>query len=182
MKKDKIIVVEGIHDASRIKELYPNQIIYTSNGSEINKATLSLLIKLEEDYDIVLFFDPDFQGERIRKQIASNLKQPYHAFIDKKTAINKQKNKIGVEHASLDVIEAALKDLKLEEKTTKSDCDLFFLYEYKLIGHKNSKELRKTVTDVFNIGYANGKTLLNKLKQFNINKKDVIEVLNESSI
>lgn len=182
MNKDKIIVVEGIRDAAKIKEIYPNQIIYTSNGSEIAKEILKTLKNLEKTHEIILFFDPDYQGERIRKIISSHLKQAQHAFINKEDAINKRKNKVGVEHASHETIKQALNNLLKENQLLKSDCDTLFLYENKIIGHKDSKKLRQKITTKLNIGQANGKTLLLKLRQFNINKKDIIEVLNDASI
>ena len=58
-----------------------------------------------------------------------------------------------------------------------SDVDLEFLYDAKLVGHENSKANREKIAKELNLGYVNGKTLLSRIKIFNITKDDIRNVL-----
>lgn len=59
-----IIVVEGIHDEMRIKSIFPQAQVLTTNGREIDPNTLSLVKKLSEDHSIIVLTDPDGPGEK----------------------------------------------------------------------------------------------------------------------
>ena len=45
--RPKVYVVEGKNDYSKLKQLYPEMFILTTNGSEILDSTLDALIKLD---------------------------------------------------------------------------------------------------------------------------------------
>ena len=66
-----VIVVEGIHDEMRIKEIYPSANVVTTNGREISEATLNFIVELSKTNEIIIFTDPDTPGEKIRERIAS---------------------------------------------------------------------------------------------------------------
>lgn len=175
--RPKVFVVEGRNDFSRLKQFYPEMFILTTNGSAILDSTIDALIKLDETHDIVLFLDPDYAGERIRKILSKQLNHIFHVFIDQDKAFSKNKKKIGIEHASKTDIQDALKHIKMSHEMTSSDVDMIFLYDAKLIGQKDSKSLRMKVSQELHIGHVNGKTLLDRLHQFNISKTQIIEVL-----
>ena len=175
--RQKVFVVEGRNDFSRLKQLYPDIFILTTNGSAILDSTLDALIELDKTHDIILFLDPDYAGERIRKILSQKLTHVFHAFLDQDKAFSKNRKKIGVEHANKEDIEFALKNIKMSQEHTKSDINMHFLYEHKLIGQKDSKDLRAYVSHKLHLGHVNGKTLLDRLHQFNICKKQVVEVL-----
>lgn len=175
--RPKVFVVEGRNDFSRLKQLYPDMFILTTNGSAITESTVEALIKLDETHDIVLFLDPDYAGERIRKMLASKLTHVYHAFIDQKKAFSKNHQKIGIEHASKDDLNEALDHLQMRDDESISDIDMIFLYENNLLGKQNSKSLRDMLAKKLHLGHVNGKTLLNRLRYFNVEKQEVLEVL-----
>ena len=175
--RPKVYVVEGKNDYAKLKQLYPDMFILTTNGSEILESTLDALIKLDETHDIILFLDPDYPGKRIRDHLSSKLKHVYHAFIEKDKAHSKNYKKLGVEHASQEDIEDALKKIYQPNDVLKTDIDPFFLYDVKLVGHKDSKSLRDKLSKELHIGHVNGKTLYQRLKAFGISKKDVCEVI-----
>lgn len=175
--RPKVYVVEGKNDYAKLKQLYPDMFVLTTNGSEILDSTLDALIKLDETHDIILFLDPDYPGKRIRDHLASKLKNAYHAFIEKDKAHSKNFKKLGVEHASSEDIEKALKDMYKPTYQQETDIDMFFLYDVKLVGHKESKVLREKLSKDLHLGHANGKTLLQRLNAFGISKKDVCEVI-----
>lgn len=175
--RPKVFVVEGRNDYSRLKQLYPSMFMLTTNGSAILESTLDALSELDKTHDIILFLDPDYAGERIRKILSKKITHIYHAFLDQDKAFSKNRKKIGVEHAKKEDIEEALKNIKMTYQISKSDIDISFLYNHKLIGQQDSKKLRSYVSKELHLGHVNGKTLLDRLIQFNISQKQVLEVL-----
>ena len=179
--RPRVVVVEGRNDASRLKQIYPEILIITTNGSALNEDSVQLLKELDETHDIILFLDPDHAGERIRRLLSKQLKHIYHAFIDRDVAYSKNMKKIGIEHASIEDIKKALGDIQEVHKESTSDVTYSFLHEMKLTGNKDSKSLRDIVSKKLRLGHVNGKTLYQRLKMFEISKKQVIEVIRESS-
>lgn len=179
--RQKIFVVEGRSDESKLKQIYPDIKVVITNGSAIDQDALKMLLELQNTHDIVLFLDPDYAGERIRKILDQKLNKAEHAFLEKKDAYSKSRKKIGIEHATKQTIVEALKNMHVVDTKVKSDITALFLYEMKLTGSENSKKRRDILTDVLKIGHVNGKTLFARLHMFGINKKQVIEVLSGSS-
>jgi ribonuclease M5 len=179
--RPKVVVVEGRNDASRLKQIYPDILIITTNGSALNEDSVQLLKELDETHDIILFLDPDHAGERIRRLLSKQLKHIYHAFIDRDVAYSKNMKKIGIEHASIEDIKKALGDIQEVHKESTSDITYSFLHEMRLTGNKDSKSLRDIISKKLRLGHVNGKTLYQRLKMFEISQKQVNEVIRESS-
>lgn len=179
--RSKVFVVEGRNDASRLRQIYPDIQIITTNGSAMDVENVEVIRKLDETHDIILFLDPDHAGERIRRLLGKTLKHAYHAFLDQEVARSKNGKKVGIEHASKEVIEKALLNLKDINEDSKSDITHNFLFEMGLTGSVNSKNNRKILAQALHIGYTNGKTLYHRLRMFGITKDKVIEVMRESS-
>ena len=175
-KQNEVVVVEGYHDLAKLKEIYPSIDVVITNGSEISRETLEDLKKLNESRGLILFLDPDYQGERIRRIINDYVGETKHAFMKKSDCINKKKTKVGIEHAETPKIKEALDKIYIQRNSIQN-LDIQDLYYYNLIGAKGSKELRQVVTDSLGIGLCNGKTLLKKLNMFNINKKELEDIL-----
>lgn len=175
--RPKVFVVEGRNDANRLKRIFPDVAVVTTNGSAINIEAVELLKELDATHDIILFLDPDHAGERIRRLLSKQVRNIYHAFLDKEVAYSKNRKKIGIEHASEKDILEALKDIKIVSHESKSDITHTFLYDMKLTGNKDSKSLREKLSKDLKIGYVNGKTLYHRLRMFDICQKEVIEVL-----
>jgi ribonuclease M5 len=174
--RPQVFVVEGKNDKMRLKSLFSNIEVLTTNGSAIDISTLDVLEKLDHTHDIILFLDPDHAGDRIRRIIGKKLTHVYHAFIDQEKAISENGKKIGVEHASDEVLKDSLHMIR-KHTPSKSDITHSFLYEHKLTGSQNSKELRMKITKELHIGYVNGKTLYQRLHLFGITQKEVLEVI-----
>jgi len=175
--RPKVFVVEGKHDSNRLKEIYPGIVTVETNGSAVDSEQVNFLKSLDDTHDIVLFLDPDHAGERIRRILSRELSHIYHAFIDQKDGISKNHKKIGIEHASNEVIKKALEDMKVVIAKSTSDITHAFLFEMRLNGHKDSKLKRELVAQKLGLGHVNGKTLYHRLRMFNKTQKDVIEVL-----
>ena len=173
---NEVIVVEGKNDEARIAKIFPNATIVTTNGSEISIDTLLLLEKMAKTREIILFLDPDYPGERIRTIITNRIPNAKQAFIHKRLAIDEKKHKVGVEHATDSDIINALKNLLTpsEVKGTLTMNDLFHLG---LVSRDDSKEVRRKLSETFNLGNPNGKTLLKRLNFLNISYQELEEFL-----
>ena len=177
MKFNEVVIVEGLHDLERLKSIYPDIDVLITNGSEID-SFLPQIIEVSKKRDIILFLDPDYPGERIRKIIQANVPNAKNAFLKKSLAISKNRKKVGIEHAKKeDIIEALenhLSIVKRDDLITIND-----LYKIGLIGEKNSAKLRDEICLKFNLGHANAKTFLNRINMFGIDIKDIEKVLNK---
>ncbi len=175
--KNTVIVVEGIHDASKIKEVYKDVHIITTNGTSLSDDVLNEIITLSKENEIILFLDPDYPGNKIRQIISNKVSNVKHAHLKRDLA--KKDNKIGIEHAKLEDIKKALNVRPLINNT---DIDLEFLLEHGYIGSNNSKEKRLNMLNHFNIGYVNAKGLLKKLSLFGINRKEICEYESQKTL
>ena len=173
----EVVVVEGYHDLAKLKGIYKDIDVIITNGSEISKETLNELKMLNKQRGLILFLDPDYQGERIRKMINDVVGTTKHAFLPKEKCINKQKSKVGIEHAKDEDIKDALNSLLENKQITLNLLTYKDMYELELIGVKNAKSNRKKVSDTIGIGLSNGKTILKKLNMFGITKEQIIESL-----
>ncbi len=178
--RKQVFIVEGQHDAAKLKEVLGDIEVITTNGSDISDKTLKLINALDEAHDLIVFTDPDYAGQRIRQIVSKDLKHVHHAFLKQELAISKNQKKIGIEHASKDDILYALKHMQLV-MNDKHLISMHFLYSCGLIGHRNSKKLRDYVSDKLHLGHVNGKTLKTRLELFNITEERIKEVMNESS-
>lgn len=176
-KIKEVVVVEGYHDLAKLKATFESIDVYITNGSEISQETLDELKLLNEKRGLILFLDPDFQGERIRRIINDHVGETKHAFLTKKDCISKNKKKVGIEHANRDAIIKGLTSFYVSSYTTSKMVEYKDLYTLNLIGNKDSKMLRRQLGEELGIGLNNGKTLLKKLNMFNINIKQIRDIL-----
>lgn len=173
----EIIVVEGHHDAAKIKQVYPNAETVTTNGAEISIKTLKLLEKLQYERGLILMLDPDYPGERIRHQINQYVGPTKHVFLPKHKCISSNKKKIGIEHADYKVIKESLeKHVHISHKEGKH-ITIEDMIRLRLTLTEDAKERRKRVCDAFYLGDCNAKTLRKRLNMFEISKEAIEEVL-----
>jgi len=90
-----MIVVEGRDDTVAIKRAVEADTIETG-GSAINQEKLNKIRLAQERRGVIIFTDPDYAGERIRKIVDQAVPGCKHAFISQEKAISK-KGKYGVE-------------------------------------------------------------------------------------
>src|SRR5699024_592040 len=111
MKKIKeVIVVEGKDDTKQILKAV-NADTYETNGSALSAVDIDRLKKLQKTRGLIVFTDPDFNGERIRKMISTAIPGVKHAFIRRDQGVPEFKGSLGVEHATPEVIRGALEKL-----------------------------------------------------------------------
>ena len=168
-----IIIVEGKSDTNRLKLINPNIQTYETSGLGLDTQKIKELKKLSQKYRLVVFTDPDGPGEIIRNRIASEITNIYHAYLPNNKAISKNKLKVGVEHASLDEIKKALKNLHYKNEKL-GNYTLNDLIDWKIY---NCKEQRKKFCDELNLAYGNNQKVLKQLNTFNVDIKQINDVL-----
>ena len=175
IKVKETIIVEGRDDTAAVKQSVEGFIIET-HGFGIRKETWELIAKAYEKDGIIIFTDPDFSGEEIRRKLTEKFPKAKQAFLDRKLAT--KKGDIGIENASPEAIAEALSKAhctieKQEEETFSMD-DLF---REGLTGDRTSAERREKLGRILGIGYGNGKAFLRKLNKFDISKEEFYEAL-----
>lgn len=153
-------------------------IIYT-NGLGLNGKTRENIKELyKQGREFIVLTDPDYPGEVIRRQILEIIPDSKHAFIKKKTAISKNKKKVGVEHTTKEEVIKALESL-ISFVEIKNSITLEDFYDLGLIGQIKSKELRDEICDVFCLGYGSAKTILKRINMTSITKENLEEKVKE---
>ena len=85
MKIKEIIVVEGKDDTVAIKRAVDADTIET-NGSAIGDHVIEQVKLALQKRGVIIFTDPDYPGERIRKIISDKVPGCKHAFTKRRSA------------------------------------------------------------------------------------------------
>lgn len=172
MKVKEVIVVEGRDDSIKVQQAVDADTIET-NGSAINKDIIKQIKHAKEKRGVIVFTDPDFPGKRIRSIIDQHVPGCKHAFLTKKEATSKHSKtkNLGIEHASIQTIQLALKDVYELMDEKKVMIERKDLIAYNLVGGEGSKERRKKLGQILRIGETNAKQLLKRLTMFHITKE-----------
>lgn len=182
VKIEEIIVVEGKDDTKRIQEVVEADTIETI-GSAINAEILDRISHAQEVRGVIVFTDPDFSGEKIRKIIQEEVPDAKHAFLSRrKAAPSRRGASLGVEHASDEAILEALKHVATP--VAKEDLQIppiprSLLVSYGLIAGEKAKARREALGDHLRIGYTNGKQLVKRLQVFQISKEEFEQAMTE---
>jgi ribonuclease M5 len=178
MKIKEIIVVEGKDDTVAIKRAVDADTIET-NGSAINEETINKIRLAQKKRGVIIFTDPDFPGEKIRKQISEKVPGCIHAFLPKHAARPKSGKGIGVEHASPEDIREALKCAHVMNEESSEEITVDELMKYGLLGGEGAKARRERLGEILKIGYANGKQLHKRLMMFQISKSSFLSAIKQ---
>ncbi len=165
---DKIVIVEGRDDENAVKAAVDAEVIVTS-GFSISRNTWELIEKAYKGPGILIFTDPDYAGENIRKRIAERFPNCSHAYLSKEEA--RKDSDIGIENATAESIIRALKKAvvlsKHESIFTTED-----LLRFDLIGSPLSAAKRDRIGRALGIGSCNAKTFLARLNSFGISREE----------
>lgn len=176
MKIREVIVVEGKDDTKRIN-MAVNADTLETRGSAISDEVLEQIEDLHDKRGVIVFTDPDFSGEKIRKIITEAVPGVKHAFLNKRDAVPDHKGSLGVEHASPKAIQEALQNLYTEEPDAKPLISREDLIVAGLTSGKDAKEYRRRLGEYLRIGYTNGKQLYKRLNLFQISPEEFKEAL-----
>lgn len=169
MKEIKeVVVVEGKTDSQVLKELFKVTTIET-HGLALDDKTKQLIKEVGSSRGIIVLTDPDFPGNKIRKEVDALVPNCKHAFVAKKDAIGKKK--LGIAESKKEAIIEALENVVTFSNTNESISWNEFL-SLDIVGNK---EKRLAVYDSFNLGYGNVKTLFKRLNMVGITKSQIEE-------
>ena len=171
-KIKEVIVVEGKKDTERIQLAVDANTIETQ-GLALEPKTLDLIEHAQNTRGVIVFTDPDYPGETIRKKITQKVPGVKHAFITTAEGVPTHKGTLGIEHASIDTIRLALSGLYETSPDEETLISKSFLSEMGLSGGKRSKALRIRLGEKLRIGYVNAKQLQKRLAMFGITENDV---------
>lgn len=79
LKIHEVIVVEGKDDTANLQRFYDVD-TYETKGSAITDEDLERIDRLNKLRGVIVFTDPDYNGERIRKLIMGAVPTARHAF------------------------------------------------------------------------------------------------------
>lgn len=169
----EVIVVEGINDTKRLKQFFDVDTIET-HGMGLSDKTIEFIKEVNEKRGVILFLDPDTPGEKIRNKINSKIPDLKNAFVMKKDA--RTSKKVGIEHASKEVLEEALNNL-VNYKDYKDSLSEEEFYELGLKGNSDSDKKREIVSEKYHIGKCNGKTMFKRLNMLGVTYDDIKKIL-----
>lgn len=176
MKIQEIIVVEGKHDSDRLHQYFDCDTIETG-GLSLDEGKLEMIKQAQAKRGVIIFTDPDTPGEKIRMKINQYIPDCKNAYVKAKDA--KTKRKVGIEHASREVLEESLTHLF----TYRTDLENTLAYEefldLGLNGAPNSAEVREALGERLLIGRPNAKTLYKRLNMLQMTKAEVEALLEE---
>ncbi|MER0123806.1 ribonuclease M5 [Streptococcus sp. ZJ93] len=176
----EIIVVEGRDDTANLKRFYEVE-TYETRGSAISQADLERIERLNDLHGVIVFTDPDFNGERIRKMIMAAVPSAKHAFLNRDEAAPSSKTKgrsLGIEHATFEDLDKALAQvLGTAEGQASFDIARSDLIRLGFLAGSDSRKRREYLGEQLRIGYTNGKQLLKRLEMFGISLAEVEEVM-----
>ncbi len=174
LKIKEAIVVEGRDDTIAVNKAVDGLTIET-HGFGIRKETWQLIEKAYKEQGIIVFTDPDYSGEEIRRRINEKFPNAKQAFLSRVDAT--KRNDIGIENAIPENIAEALKKARctlIDNSKQFSEADLFAAG---LSGGGDSRQRREALGKILGIGYGNSKTLLKKLNSFNISRMDFADAV-----
>ena len=172
----EVIVVEGRDDTNAVLRAIDGMTIET-HGFGIRKETWDLLEKAYEDKGLIIFTDPDYSGEEIRRKLTARFPEAGQAFLTRKEA--EKKGDIGIENAAPEDIAEAIRKAHYTDRAGGNTFTEDDLFDAGLTGLADSKERRQKLGQALGIGYGNAKGFLKKLNQFGISREDFAEKVRE---
>ncbi len=171
----EIIVVEGKDDISAVKRAVDAELIAT-NGYGFPKYVRERIIKASQTRGVIVLTDPDYAGEKIRREVAKLAKENCkHAYIPRDLATKNED--IGVENASPEAIRSALSKAHSIVVEKRSEFSIKDMVYYGLTIDEESSTLRDAVGAVLGIGYGNTKQFLSRLNNFGITREELERAL-----
>jgi len=174
----EVIVVEGRDDEAAVKKGVDAEII-TTHGYGISQKTYRRIEEAYERCGIIIFTDPDFAGENIRKKLSGKFPKAKHAFISREAGT--KDGDIGVENASPESIRAALEKMRTEVSRPDALFSMSDMVDAGLCGGMDSANRRNYIGEILGIGYSNTKTFLRRLNNYGITREEFFEAYKSCS-
>ncbi|MEG0879111.1 MAG: ribonuclease M5 [Malacoplasma sp.] len=172
----EVIIVEGKSDTNKIQKLF-NVDTYETGGSALNKNKIDFIRKLAKSKGVILFFDPDYAGEKIRNILIREIPNSKNCFLDIKTSFDVKAKKKGLAEAKDESVIEALKLVATFDNTNQS----ISWDEYLLLNIK-TKNQRNIICNYLNISLVNNKQLFKRLNMLNIDYKTCKNILVKNNL
>ena len=170
----EIIVVEGRDDVTAVKRAVDAELI-TTGGFGFPKGVMDRIKSAQKRRGVIIFTDPDFAGEKIRKKIAQAVPGCKHAFLPREEA--KKDGDIGIENASPESIRRALEKVRTESIEKRNEFAQVDLIRNNLIGNEDASYRRDKIGQILGIGYGNAKQFLSRLNNYGVTREEFIEAV-----
>ena len=175
----EVIVVEGRDDITAVKRAVDAEVIAVG-GFGINAKVIARIKEAQKRQGVIVFTDPDFAGEKIRRIISKRVPEAKHAYITQKEGI--KDGDIGVENASPEAILKALNSAKFELKEKREEFNIQDLIFFRLTGDNNAKERREAIGRELGIGYCNSNQFITRLNNYGITREEFAQALKQIDI
>ena len=165
----EVIVVEGRDDITAVKRAVEAEVIAVG-GFGINKRVIDRIREAQIRQGVIVFTDPDFAGEKIRKIISKRVLGIKHAYISREEG--SKDGDIGVENAEPSSIIKALESAKCQVKEKNNDFNAQDMMFFKLMADSKSKERREALGKELRIGYCNCTQFISRLNNYGITREE----------
>ncbi|MZQ74823.1 MAG: ribonuclease M5 [Peptoclostridium sp.] len=172
----EIIVVEGKSDICAVRRAVDAELIATG-GFGFPSGVEERIRAAASRRGIIVFTDPDFAGEKIRKRVSKIAPGCKHAFLPREEAMCN--GDIGIENASPQSILRALAKVRSELETPGSEFSRIDLLREGLDGDSNAARRRDRLGALLGIGYGNAKQFLNRLNSYGVKREEFELALGE---
>lgn len=172
----EVIVVEGRDDTAAIKRALDAETIET-HGYGIRRQTWELIEKAYREKGIIIFTDPDFAGNEIRKKLSKKFPDAGQAYLSRKDAT--KAGDIGIENADPDSIIEALEKAHYTLEEKREEFTIQDMAQFGLAGGTEAAARRDRLGKKLGIGYSNSKQFLKKLNQYGITREEFLEKVGE---
>ncbi|HBM75579.1 MAG TPA: ribonuclease M5 [Clostridiaceae bacterium] len=165
----EVIVVEGRDDCIAVKRAVGAEIIVTG-GYAMPKGTLERIKLAAKNRGVIIFTDPDYAGEKIRRIISSKVKGCKHAFLPVECAT--KDGDIGIENACPEDIIDALTKARAETVDRVQEFSIRDMIANDFLGTCKAGIRRDRLGRELGIGHANGKQFLSRLNNYGITREE----------
>lgn len=173
MKIKETIVVEGKDDVAAVKRAVDAHVIITQ-GLGFPKGTREKIKQAGVKTGIIVLTDPDFAGEKIRREVEKIVPDCKHAYITREKAT--KEGNVGVENAEPKVIQEALIHV-MTGQSEPGDITMKDMVFWGLSGGKEAKKRRLWLSERLNMGYANAKQMKERLNYYGIDRETILKTL-----
>lgn len=167
-------MVEGPSDISAVRRAVDAELVPTG-GFAISADTLARLRLARDRCGVIVLTDPDHVGDQIRRRLERALGSCKHAFVDRAQCT--RDGDVGVEHASPEVIRAALAAARCVRIAATQEFTALDLAVYGLDGCANASARRDAVGRALGLGHGSARQMLRRLNHFAIGRDELEEAL-----
>jgi len=172
----EVIVVEGRDDITAVKRAVDAEVIAVG-GFGINYKVIERIKEAQRRQGVIVFTDPDFAGEKIRRIISKRVMGIKHAYISR--AEGSKDGDIGVENAIPESIIKALNNAKCQVKVKRIEFNISDMISNRLTGDVEAKKRREALGKSLRIGYCNSSQFITRLNNYGISKEEFLNALQE---